>query len=277
MRKKNTIVVAALLGLALPAYGAHFTVSFYEFSGDMPRVPFEATTFEQDDLIKEARMRWDNEEAESVAACDLLIADETLPFELRCWAVRQKMTLCTYAGRCAEALDTGRAWLRDHGTEDPHALYIRRVMAHILVRRCRPEFVLLYDLEGIREIFDDFFANHPADNLYVINAHYDYGEVLEKLAAVDEALRYEAARHFFMASEAITEYMAREDLPPRRRQECERFLKVCRSSAANLLSERWMPSPVIRATAVRLSEQQELAQEQEPQEHLGRGRDGERP
>ena len=261
MRTKNIPMMALLLGLTLPAYAGHFTVSFCEFSRERPEVPYEATTFEQDDLIEATRMRWDNEEVESAAACALLIADETLPFELRCWAVRKKMTLDAYARRHLEALDTGRAWLRDHGESDPNALYIRRVLTHIIARRCRFEEHLTYGLDNIQAIFEDFFENHPADNLYVINAHYNYGDVLRRWAAVDEELRYEAAMHFFMASEAITEYMAREDIHQSRRERCERFLIECRSSTANLLSERWTPSPRDQRTAAQFSEQQKSDQE----------------
>ena len=86
-------------------------VSMQEFSREVPKVPYEATTFEQDDLIEQAKqMRWDNKEVAPVVACDALIPDETLPYELRCWAVRQKITLCTYA--CRHKRGQGRTWLR---------------------------------------------------------------------------------------------------------------------------------------------------------------------
>ena len=85
------------------------SIGFSEFT-ERPKLPFDATTFEQDALVEEAEhMRGDNQEIEPVIACDALIADKTVPMKLRSWAVRQKIKLCTYAGREWEALEAGKA------------------------------------------------------------------------------------------------------------------------------------------------------------------------
>ena len=211
-------------------------VSMQEFSREVPELPYEATTFEQDDLIEQAaQMLWDNKEIAPVAACNALIPDETLPYELRCWAVRQKMTLCTYACQHKEALETGRTWLREQGDKDPHSLYIRRVLAHILAGRCNKQELLEYD--GTEEIFEEIFAHHTMDDLHVIEMRFDYGRVLEKLGKEDETLKSEAAKNYYLAYDALLSYVGTAEIPPRQQEFLEIFILECQNGFARMLSE----------------------------------------
>lgn len=252
------LLLVMLLSLSIgPVHAGYFTVSLYKFSGDKPDIPFEATTFEQDELMIAAGMRRDGKERESTAACAALIADETAPFELRAWAVRQKMTLDIYAGRCVDAVRTGRDWLREYGDKDPHAFYMRRVMCNAVVRRCGHDSVFHYDREELDAVFEDMFANHPPDNRYVINARFLYAKALKRLTAEDESLRFEAAKQFENAAAAMLDYMAREEYqqePAAVRKRCELLLTACRGLMANLLSDRWTPPS--RFTPSEISEQQ---------------------
>ncbi len=230
-------------------------VSMQEFSREVPKVPYEATSFEQDDLIEQAKqMLWDNKETAPVIACDALIPDETLPYELRCWAVRQKMTLCTYACRHKEALETGRIWLRKEGDKDPNAPYIRRVLAHILAGRCSEQELLEYD--GIQEIFDEIFAHHKMDNLHAIEMRFDYGRVLEKLARKDEKLKSEAAKSFYLAYEALLSYVGTAEIPPRQQEFINVFLLECQDGYSRLLSEIKATPGQIQAELNRLEQEQ---------------------
>ena len=234
MYKKYWQYAVVFMLLSSPIYAVP-AVSMQEFSREVPEVPYEATTFEQDDLIEQAKqMQWDNKEIEPVAACDALIPDETLPYELRCWAVRQKMTLCTYACRHKEALETGRSWLREQGNSDPNAPYIRRVLAHILAGRCSEKELLEYD--GIQEIFDEIFANHTSDNLHAIEMRFDYARVLKKLGKRDKKMKTEAAKNFYLAYDALIS-TGTEELSSSHQEKLTIFILECQNEIARLLSE----------------------------------------
>ena len=197
------------------------SIGFNDFT-EPPKVPFEATTFEQDALIKEAAaMRVDNQEKEPTAACDQLIADETLPFELRSWAVRQKMKLCTYARREREAIKTGRDWVDKHGDEDDFALEIRAVMGQIISQRGHPGFVPSYD--EAKAVFDDIFEHHPADTMLVIQSHFNYAMLLEKLGLMNGTLNVLGVQHCGLAVTALENYLdaQRETLPEALRTQYE--------------------------------------------------------
>jgi len=153
-------------------------LGFYDFT-KRPTIPFEATTFEQDALVEEAeKMRGDNKEVEPVIACDGLIADKTAPFELRSWAVRQKIKLCTYARREWEALEAGKAWLKSEGDDDSHALDIRIVMGQIIAHRGHDNFIPMY--EDAKAVFDDLFKHCPPDNEFFVRAHLNYRDFMYK-------------------------------------------------------------------------------------------------
>ena len=244
MRTKILLLTALPALFIGPVYAGVFTVSHYGFSGERPSIPFEATTFEQDELFEATRMRRDGKEEESTAACAALIADETAPFELRAWAVRKKMTLDIYTGRCVEAVRTGRDWLREYGDKDPYALYIRRVMTNAIVNRCGLDSVFAYEIEELRAVYEDMFANHPPDNRYVINARYQYARALEQLSVKDESLRFDAAREMEAAAVAMLDHMMREEYqqePDHVQELCELLLYKCRADMARILSSRWTP------------------------------------
>lgn len=194
------LTISILFFLSMPVDPSIATIGFDDFT-QRPEVPFEATTFEQDDLIEATQVLGDNQEVSSVNACDTLIADETLPFELRCWAVRQKMKLCTYAKREWEALDAGKAWLEAHGEEDCDPLGIRAMMGQIVSQRGHENFVPLY--EDAKAIFDNLFANHPTDNILMVQAHVNYALILRKLSAANGTLTIEGAKHCFFALQAL--------------------------------------------------------------------------
>lgn len=153
-------------------------------------------------MIKAAKILGDNREESSVESCDTLMADESLPVELRCWAVRQKIKLCTYAKREWEALDTGKVWLQSHEDIDDDPLGIRAMMGQIISQRGHENFVPLY--EDVQEVFEDLFANHPTDNMLVIQAHVNYARILRKLSVTNGSLRIEAAKHCYLANNALT-------------------------------------------------------------------------
>ncbi len=247
MGTKMLLVTALALLIVGPLHAGVFTISLYRFSGERPDIPFEATTFEQDDLWEAARMRRDNKELESTAACAALIADETAPFELRAWAVRKKMTLDIYAQRCREAVRTGRDWLREYGDVDPHALDIRRVMTHAMVRRCGHYTIFQFDIDEVHALFEEIFANHPPDNRYVINARYRYAKALERLAALDPSLRFEAAKQYETTAVAVLDFMAGAEYQQATAHVQQLFnvlLTKARYDMATVLSNSWAPRPL---------------------------------
>lgn len=202
------------------------TMGLREFS-ERPYVPFEATTFEQDALIEAAAMRGDNREETSTAACDALIADETLPFELRCWAVRQKMSLCAYARREWEALETGQEWLLDHGEADYDPLAIRYQMGQMVAYRGHDGFIPRY--EDAKVIFEDLFAHHPADNLLIVQAHLDYSNFLGKWVMTNPDLHQEAVTQVGNAADALERILENNtDMTPQQRQQYEKWLSELR-------------------------------------------------
>ena len=224
-----------ILGTVMLANLGPGIMGFREFT-DRPKVPFEATTFEQDALVRDAEgMRGDNREKEPVAACDALIADETLPFELRSWAVRQKMKLCTYASRTWEAIEAGRAWLDAHGDEDPYAKEIRVMLGHIMAQRGHPGFVPLHD--DAKAVFEDIFEHHPPDTMMIIDSHVNYAMLLERLAWTNEALKVLAINHCTIAVGALESHLEEqgEELSETLRGRYERRIKEI-----NALSRRLM-------------------------------------
>ena len=205
---------ASLLGIAslIAVFGQN--IGFSEFT-ERPEVPFEATTFEQDALVEEAEhMRGDSKEIEPVIACDALIADKTVPLKLRSWAVRQKIKLCTYAGREWEALDAGKAWLQGDGAKDPYALDIRVVMGQILAQRGHGGFVPMY--EDAKEVFEDLFEHHRPDNDLVVRGYLNYCEFMYKRKEVYPDRYYEIVeRALGVLKNALDKNLVDSDLRPR--------------------------------------------------------------
>lgn len=170
-----------------------FQLSALAFSKDFskkPEVDFEATTTAQDALIEVAeKTRMNNVEAEPLAACDALIADETLPPSLREWAVRRKVELLTYTMREGEAVEVGRKWLAEH-PDGEGALDMRLGMAHVMATRENARFVPEY--QEVRKFYDDLFSRHDPLDLRVMECRLEYAMLLFRLSQFDPAARVEA-------------------------------------------------------------------------------------
>ncbi len=168
--------------LAVPAFPRDFSKK--------PEVPFEATTTAQDALIEVAeKTRMNNVEAEPLAACDALIADETLPPPLREWAARRKVELLTYTMREGESVEAGRKWLAEH-PDGEGALEMRLAVAHIMATRENARFVPEY--QEVRKFYDDFFSRHDPLDLRVMECRLEYAMLLFRLSQFDPAARVEA-------------------------------------------------------------------------------------
>ncbi len=212
-------------------------IAFSEFTR-RPQVSFEATTFRQDDLLYAAEGRrrpGANENYAPVEACDVLIADDALPFELRSWAVRQKMKLCTYSNDEWEALATGHDWVNTHGDEDPWAFEIRVVMGQIVSQRAHANFVPVY--EDVRMVFDDLFEHHPQDTMLVVQAHVNFAHTMERLSLMDASLRLRGVKHCGIAVKILEEYIEGKDdnLSDRLRTRYERHVNEINVLAQRLL------------------------------------------
>jgi len=205
-KKMNAINLLCFVGLtSVFSYGFNMGIL-----GERPEVPFEATTLEQDALLEASAMLGDNREESSVAACDALIADETLPFELRCWAVRQKIRLCAYACREWEALEAGRKWLQEHGDEDYDPGAIRVTLGGIIAYRGHANFVPLG--ADAKEIFDELISNQPTDDLDKVKLHEDYSRLLRKLKRTNPALHQRAAEQMGKAVSILENIIEQDEL-----------------------------------------------------------------
>lgn len=164
----------------------------------VPKLPFEATTFEQDDLVEFMTGHLPDFELTFTEACDRLIEDETAPFELRAWAFRMKLRILP--GR--QAIEAGRAWLDRYGDVDPHAIVVRYLVAlNSSFSNRAGEHFLPY--EELRAVYEDLFNNHSPANLLVIQAHQDYENALNERRMMISRCHKESVEQAGQAVEAM--------------------------------------------------------------------------
>lgn len=192
-------MIAHLLFFTFIYFGQIF--SFGDFAR-MPEVPFEATTFEQDALIEKAK------EKGSVEACDALIEDQTLPIELRCWAVRQKIELCIFSNRSLVAIEAGQNWLKHNADKDHDPRAIRFKICDIIARNTHG--FVQYD--QVKEIFNDFFENHPSNDVIMTQAHINYSIALSKVRPENATIRNEIHEQKVKAAELLEHIIGNEEL-----------------------------------------------------------------
>lgn len=176
-----------------------------------PEVPYEATTFEQDDLIYilkgtftgEITVTWQE-------ACDRLIADESLPIVLRNWALRKKMYLFYSECQIREALRIGREWIQKYGNTDADSFLVRWLMAtYVSEQKCYADYSPLY--HDVKEVFDGLFANMPDDDETLYRAHLRYADALEKFVPMHVELHQQVIKHLDKAILALKRYQPQQE------------------------------------------------------------------
>ncbi len=168
-----------------------------------PELEYEETTVGQDQLARVIR-RLDNQSVEEAkAAADTLIADQAAPLSLRSWAAARKYEWLVGPAHNREALEFGRAWLREH-PEDPNAILWRRTMQQVAILFRRGIFDV--DPKAIRETSEDLFNNHPATSWEVIRGRLDYAYALKSLlSGIVPDARAESERQRALAKDALRE------------------------------------------------------------------------
>ncbi|NLF57596.1 MAG: hypothetical protein GX580_08155 [Candidatus Hydrogenedens sp.] len=122
-----------------------------------PELEYEETTVGQDQLARVIR-RLDNQSVEEAkAAADTLIADLAAPLSLRSWAAARKYEWLVGPAHNREALEFGRAWLREN-PEDPNAILWRRTMQQVAILFRQEMFNV--DAEAIMQTSGNCLAGH---------------------------------------------------------------------------------------------------------------------
>lgn len=195
----------------------------------MPKLPYEATTFEQDDLIEWAgKTLGDNVEEAPISACQALRFDQAAPWELRRWATLRELELLTYTRHEREALKLGEEWLCDN-PEDPYALNIRTVMGQIVAQRGHSGF--RPTVKEVDDVFLPIFANYDAKEWNVIDSRLEYAQKLRQLGALWGAVSSEKWTEQVLAAKQALEELAAD--PERTKQD--------RARAQDRLDSRVLP------------------------------------
>ena len=198
----------------------------------LPDIPFEATTFEQDDLVESLHGRRPELGLTFMEVCDHLIEDETAPFELRAWAFRKKLE--RLPGR--QALEAGRAWLERYGDVDPHAIVVRYLVAR---KASSPDPVgenfFLYD--ELKAVYEDLFKNHSPANRLVIEAHQNFERALDKRKLMISKAHRESVEQAGKAVEAMRLLIESNDWNDEQREGLTKWLARLEEHYAKRLQE----------------------------------------
>ncbi|HNR31917.1 MAG TPA: hypothetical protein PKI11_13590 [Candidatus Hydrogenedentes bacterium] len=191
-----------------------------------PKLPYDATTLEQDAWVAAAEeLAGDGVEEAVLTASRKLLADATAPLELRRWAACRLIEVYGMTGRGWEAISVGGDWLAEH-PEDSKALDIRLEMAKIVSHRRNPEFQPSFaDLESV---YESVFSNHDALDWRVIKARLDFCLALLGYQGRHDAreLQARAREHLTLAEAAVHERLARPDNSPADEAQAESLLRI---------------------------------------------------
>ena len=213
---KNGLLCLCLGFLAMAWFGgmahAQNLSDFYLF----PEVPYEATTYEHDDLIDAAKRSDGRTQSESLEACRQLVEDASVPFEIRRWAQRRRIELLSSTYRESLAIQEGREWLANH-PDDPEALPLRFVLLRTACQRLHNDFSP--ELSLVRSLLTDLLQHHGPNNMLAVRARVEYANKLlhfdllgEPSAQMERRVHLEAARDSAMMlagdEEATTEERA---------------------------------------------------------------------
>ncbi len=194
----------------------------------LPKLKYEETSVEQDRLVRAARRLDEQTPAEAQAAVEALLADPSTPAPLRGWAAARKYEHLVGPCHNREALEFGRAWLRDH-PDDPHAIIWRRTMQQVAITFiCEGEE---RDLAAIVETSEDLFNHHPATAWEVIYGRFDYAHILKGVFSLFlPGARAEAERQRGLALEALHTLAEAPESAPEDRERAVKHLEGMKQS-----------------------------------------------
>lgn len=199
-----------------------------------PTVPFEDTTFEQDDLIILAERA---HSSKRLQACAALIADETLPMPLRGWAVRQRLR----HGDAWEDIEAGMNWLRDHEDSDIDPFTLRYYMAFKLTYGMGHRDIP--SLDWGKAVFEEIFRHHPPEDERVIQSRLYYATFLQKFAWSHPEAKEQMLREMEEAMHGLVLLLQNEALEEDERQRLEHWLVALEEAHARDLAH-FYPQPL---------------------------------
>ena len=148
-------------------------------------------------------------------ACEDLLKDPALPYDVYRWAFLSRITYYMYTFREEQALRIGQQWLREH-PDDPLTVNVCNTMINICATRGHPNFTpTVKDLEAAAE---PVFRLFPAHDLNVVHAHKAYAFGLYQFGLLDsDADLYARALNHLQETDTILRQMLtmptlREDL-----------------------------------------------------------------
>ena len=138
-------------------------------------------------------------------ACEDLIKDSTVPYDVYRWAYLSRITYYMYTFREEQALQVGHQWLREH-PDDPLNVNVYNTLINICATRGHPDFKpTVKDLEAAAE---PVFRLFPAHDLNVVHAHKAYAFGLYQFGIRNnDADLYVRALHQLQEADAILQQM----------------------------------------------------------------------
>ena len=181
----------------------------------LPRDGQKLLTEDQRLLYSQTRSFFGNNEEAPLQACEDLLKDVTLPYDVYRWAYLRRIEYYTVTQREEQALQIGHQWLREH-PDDPLNVNVYNTLINICATRGHPDFKpTVKDLEAAAE---PVFRLFPAHDLNVVHAHKAYAFGLYQFGIRnDDADLYVRALHQLQEADAILQQMLtmpalREDL-----------------------------------------------------------------
>ena len=164
---------------------------------------------EQQKLILKTMSLTGGDESEPLQACEDLLNDSTVPYEVYRYAFLKRIHFYTVTKREWKALDIGKEWLKNH-FEDPVTIHVCVDMIHTCATRRNDDFEPTEkDLEAVAEpVFRLFSPN----SLGVADAHSTYAFGLTQYAhlANDTRLKlYTKALKHYQEADKILKHLQR--------------------------------------------------------------------
>jgi|GEM_PF-1425248 len=210
---------------------------------EFPVVPFESTTFEQDDEIDIVKgLASGNPAITLPEVCNRLIADESLPIVLRSWTLRKKMYLaCIEDCNIVDALAWGRDWIHRYGASDPDSFKVHCLMANFVGSQKCYEYSPLYS--DVKAFFQELFLALSHNDVLEIQAHLIYASALEGFLAIYPSVHDESVQHMKEAMSLLSGLLEREGLDEKQRSSYERVLGKLREKLSLKLTEQIPEKP----------------------------------
>jgi hypothetical protein len=168
---KNSVHIIVIFFIVFLCISIKGTAQYLDMMIILPKEGEKVLTEDQRLLYSKTWAFEGKDEAGPLQACEDLLKDPTLPYDVYRWAFLRRIEHYTITNRETMALQIGHQWLREH-PDDPLNINVSNTLINICATRGHDNFKpTVKDLEAAAE---PVFQKHSPYDLRVVHAHKAY-------------------------------------------------------------------------------------------------------